>query len=69
MLIDQLRNACVLEELGQAIDDRVVRPLRVTDRREVGMVRVQLADKASEKRLLRLAREAIVGNEDMDSTP
>ena len=31
LLVDQLRDACVLEELSKTVDDRIVRPLGVTD--------------------------------------
>ena len=69
LLVYKLRDARVAEELGQAIDDRVVWSFGVTDRRKESMVRVEFADKAGKERLLRLAREAIVGNEDMDRAP
>ena len=66
LFIHQLRNPSIPKEVSQAIDDRVVRALDVADRREVGMVRVQLANKPSKERLLRLAGKAVIGNENVD---
>ena len=66
LFIHQLANSGVPKEVGKAIDDRVVGSFHVADRREVGMVRVQLSNKPSKERLLRLAGKAAIGYENVD---
>ena len=68
LFIHQLANSGVPKEVGKAIDDRVVGSFHVADRREVGVVRVQLTNKSCEKRFLRLAGEAVIGTENVDGS-
>ena len=68
LLVHQLANPGVPEEVGKAVDDRVVRSFHVAYRREVGVVRVQLTNKPCEKRFLRLAGEAVIGAENVDGS-